>query len=210
MGLIITNNASTTLASAAGASDTTLTVTDGSRFPSPSGSDYFLLTLASGSPETAWEIVKCTARSTNTLTVTRAQESTTAAAWGSGSIVSLRLTAGSYINKKTLSYFYDSSLATTDTQPVWRAPFAGNITAVRYYRNNTLAPTAGGTILIKKAGSTVYTVTIGTSDANQTWIASSTTSTAFAVGDKIEPTVSASGTSIANITVQVDLEMAVC
>ena len=140
MAQLFTNNASTTLASAAGASDTALTVTDGSKFPSPSGSDYFLLTLASGSPETAWEIVKCTARSTNTLTVTRAQESTTAAAWPSGSIASLRLTAGSLEplggvaigDGTTTRYLHDGSHAIT------RIDWRGTTTLTTSARTNLL------------------------------------------------------------------------
>ena len=42
---------------------------------------------------TAWEIVKVTAVSTNTLTIVRAQEGTTAATWPVGTRIELRLTA---------------------------------------------------------------------------------------------------------------------
>ncbi len=94
MAQLFANNATTTLASPAASTDTTLTLVDGSSFPSPSGSDFFLLTLASGSPESTWEIVKVTARSMNTITVVRAQEGTTAAAWAAGAKAELRLTAG--------------------------------------------------------------------------------------------------------------------
>lgn len=67
----------------------------GSLFPSPTGSDYFILTLTQGSgTETSWEIVKVTARSGDTLTIVRAQEGTSAAAWATGSKAELRLTAG--------------------------------------------------------------------------------------------------------------------
>jgi hypothetical protein len=63
-------------------------------FPSPTGGDFFLLTLTQPGVESSWEIVKVTARSTDTLTVVRAQEGTSAAAWASGSKAELRLTAG--------------------------------------------------------------------------------------------------------------------
>ena len=48
----------------------TLTAGQGARFPTPTGGDYFLLTLIDldgGGAEFAWEIVKVTARSTDTL-----------------------------------------------------------------------------------------------------------------------------------------------
>lgn len=108
---------------------------------------------------------------------------------------------------KILSYYYESSLSTSDKQPVWRVPLPGVIKAVYYYRDNTSAPTVSGTILIKKNGTTIYTVTIGTSDSNQTWISSSTTPTTIAAGDKIEAICSATGTGVSNITVQVDVSL---
>lgn len=94
MAKLLKNNAESTLASTASAVATTLTVVDGSVFPSP-GSDTFLLTLTQGSGlETSWEVVLCTARTGNDLTVVRAQEGTTAVEWIAGSKVSMRLTAG--------------------------------------------------------------------------------------------------------------------
>ena len=76
---LYTNNASTTLASGINSSVTSLTVASGkgALFPSPTGSNYFMCTLqsVSGSPI---EIVQVTARSTDTFTIVRAQESTTA------------------------------------------------------------------------------------------------------------------------------------
>ena len=96
MAQLFANNAESTLAAGIDNDDTTLTVQTGhgARFPSPSGGDYFLLTLTQAGSETSWEIVKCTSRSGDTLTVVRAQEGTSAAAWGSGSKAELRLTAG--------------------------------------------------------------------------------------------------------------------
>ena len=73
-----------------------LTTGTGSRFPSPSAGDWFLATLIgldNNGVENAWEIVKCTARSSDTLTVTRAQEGTSAVSWISGTHIELRDTA---------------------------------------------------------------------------------------------------------------------
>jgi len=92
---LFTNNATTTLASGITNVATTLTVASGkgALFPSPTGSNYFMATLqgASGSPI---EIVKVTARSTDTFTIVRAQEGTTASAFSTSDLIELRLTAG--------------------------------------------------------------------------------------------------------------------
>lgn len=62
--------------------------------------DHFLATLTQGTgTETSWEIVKCTARSGNTLTIVRAQEGTADTTWAAGSKVELRLT-GSGVSEK--------------------------------------------------------------------------------------------------------------
>ena len=94
MAALYTNNASTTLASGITNSATSLTVTsgNGTKFPSPTGIDYFMCTLqgASGTPI---EIIKVTARSTDTFTIVRAQEGTTASAFNANDIVELRVTA---------------------------------------------------------------------------------------------------------------------
>lgn len=85
---IFTNNARTTLAAGITNVATAITVADGSVFPSPSGGDWAYLTLEYGA---SMEIVKLTARSGNTLTVQRAQDGTSAAAF-SEATVSLRIT----------------------------------------------------------------------------------------------------------------------
>lgn len=95
MAILFTNNATTNLAASITSGATSLTVLTGtgSLFPNPTAPDYFLITLIgiSGSPI---EIVKCTARSTDTLTIVRAQEGTTASAFTGGDQVQLRITAG--------------------------------------------------------------------------------------------------------------------
>jgi hypothetical protein len=97
MPQLFTNNAWGTLASQlnAGATSLALSTGQGAKFPSPTGGDYFLLTLigVTGTTETSWEIVKCTARSTDTLTIVRAQEGTSDATWAAGTRVELRVTA---------------------------------------------------------------------------------------------------------------------
>jgi hypothetical protein len=99
------NNATSTLASPILAGDTSLTVVSGqgARFPTPSGASYFLATLTQNTgTETSWEIVRVTARSGDTFTITRGQEGTAAAGWAAGSKVELRLTQGSMANTPQL------------------------------------------------------------------------------------------------------------
>jgi hypothetical protein len=94
MAVLFTNNATTNLAATITSGSTSITVLagTGALFPNPTAPDYFLITLIgiSGSPI---EIVKCTARSTDTLTIARGQEGTTPSAFTGGDQVQLRITA---------------------------------------------------------------------------------------------------------------------
>ena len=94
MSVLFSNNAATTLAAGVGDSATSVTVADGSVFPAISGSDYFYLTLEVDSDPDLKEIVKCTARSGNTLTVVRGQDNSTARTFSTTDKCELRLTAG--------------------------------------------------------------------------------------------------------------------
>jgi hypothetical protein len=99
MTQLFANNVFSLLATAIDADDTTIQLSTGtgSRFPSPTGGDYFLITLYTvlNGVESGWEIIKVTARSTDTLTVEREQEGTTARVFGVGTPIQLRWTAGS-------------------------------------------------------------------------------------------------------------------
>lgn len=90
---LFSNNASTTLAVAINAAATSIVVASGkgALFNAPTGGDYELVTL---SDSTNTEVVKVTARSTDTLTVTRAQEGTTAQSFAIGAKVEARVTKG--------------------------------------------------------------------------------------------------------------------
>lgn len=101
MAQLFTNNATGSLASSITnvATSIVLGTGQGAKFPAIAGGNHFFVTLvgldANGN-ENAWEIVKVTARTTDTLTVVRGQESTTAVAWATGSKVDMRATAGTY------------------------------------------------------------------------------------------------------------------
>jgi hypothetical protein len=88
------NNAETILSAPIGSGDLTITVVDGSKFPSPSVGQYFLVTIEVGSVN---EIVKITSRSGNTFTVPiggRGQEGTAPASWPAGALMEMRVTKG--------------------------------------------------------------------------------------------------------------------
>jgi hypothetical protein len=93
MGLKVTNNAFGTLNASINSSATTIVLVagQGARFPTLSAGDYFYATLIDTSNNL--EIVKCTARSTDTLTVVRGQDSTTARAYATNDRFELRPTA---------------------------------------------------------------------------------------------------------------------
>lgn len=92
MGILYQNNAHTTLAGDITSGATTVTVVDGSGFPTPTGSDTFWATIEAADGLTR-EIVSCTARAGNSISITRAQQSTSAAAWPAGSTFDMRWTA---------------------------------------------------------------------------------------------------------------------
>lgn len=111
MTQVFKNNSSGTLSSAITdlATNIVLTPNQGNLFPTITEDDFFLVTLIgmnSQGAESIWEIMKCTAKAADTLTVIRGQEGTTAVAWPAGTKVELRLTAG------TLDSFTDTAAAT--------------------------------------------------------------------------------------------------
>ncbi len=149
MTQLFANNATSALAVSASNSATTLTLTTGhgAKFPSPTGGDYFMLTLVgldSNSNEAAWEIVKVTGRSNDVLTVVRAQESTSAVSWASGTRVEARATAGTF-----------GALSTSDT-PTFTGTIKGdfsNATASSRVAFQS-ATTNGATIVSAKPNGT--------------------------------------------------------
>lgn len=96
---IATNNASTTLASAITSSATTITVTagGGASFPHPVSPQYFRFTIVKNGNPALFEIGKCIGYpSSDTFTVVRGQEGTTAQSWSAGDYFNLLFTAGDF------------------------------------------------------------------------------------------------------------------
>lgn len=93
MAVVLTNNATSLLAGAITAASTTLSIenADASKFPTPPAGDWFPVTIVDNAGN--MEIMKATKREGAILTVTRAQEGTTAKAFAAGARIDLRLTA---------------------------------------------------------------------------------------------------------------------
>jgi hypothetical protein len=102
MAIKFANNAVGTLASSASAPATTLSLAagQGALFPSLTAGDYFYLTI--GLPGST-EIVKVTARTVDSLTVIRAQESTTALVHAVGTPARLLITAAGLVDLNQLA-----------------------------------------------------------------------------------------------------------
>lgn len=103
---LFANNATTKLAVAIDATQTTLEVEagKGALFPAPTGGDYFLVTLEDVSTG-EFEIVKATARAGDVFTIERAQENTIGLVLAVGAKAELRVT------KETLEELQNLALA---------------------------------------------------------------------------------------------------
>lgn len=93
---VFANNAYSQLAVALAAGDTSLMVKAGTGdvFPNPGSGQQFAITLQDEATGTLTEIVYCTGRVADVLTIVRAQEGTTALAWAVGDYVQNFVTAG--------------------------------------------------------------------------------------------------------------------
>ncbi|HHQ9472470.1 TPA: glycine-rich domain-containing protein, partial [Enterobacter roggenkampii] len=161
--LLTANNAQTVLAAGISASATSLTVNSGTGalFPSASaGVSYFKLTLVDAATGQLSEIVHVTARSGDTMTITRGQEGTTARAWSANDIAANMLTAGTIsllapLDSPALTgtpTVPTASPGTSTTQAASTAFVASAITAAIGRLINIQTPSVSGT----------YTPTSGT------------------------------------------------
>lgn len=143
--LLAANNASTLLVSGISAASTTLQVSTGTGdlFPSPvPGTSYFKVTLTSLAAGKTKEIVHVTARSGDTLTITRGQEGTAAASWDSGASVANLFTAGTFndlAQQMDIDQVYTdlaSTAAGKGTELVFnKSPLAGAVARSQHDKN---------------------------------------------------------------------------
>jgi hypothetical protein len=93
MTVLLANNVSSALAAPITAAATSMTVTNGSRFPVLTAGQYFYATIIATSGIV--EIVKVITRTGNAMAITRAQDGTNAQAFSSGARVEMRINAAS-------------------------------------------------------------------------------------------------------------------
>jgi hypothetical protein len=94
--ILFANNATSTIAGSVSNVATTVNVSagTGALFPSPGAGEYFVMTFTDAATGLLNEIVHVTARSSDTMTIVRAREGTTALNWSAGDLASNLVTAG--------------------------------------------------------------------------------------------------------------------
>lgn len=94
--ILFANNAQSTLASPISSSATTANLSPGTGalFPQPTGAQYFTMTFVDAATKLVNEIVYVTNVTSDTITMIRGQEGTTAKSWSSGDIAANLNTAG--------------------------------------------------------------------------------------------------------------------
>ena len=180
MGVKVTNNAFGTISAGISTSDTTIALDSGqgARFPALGSGDYFYGTLVDTSNNI--EVVKVTARSTDSLTVTRAQDNTTARAFAIGDRFELRPTAALFedtadidLNVPAQSSHSGKFLTTDGTNVSWgdAGSFAvlSDTTVATSDPTVTTNPPAAGHIYVNKSSGEMFVCTDATNNANQ-WI----------------------------------------
>lgn len=170
-----TNFARTALAVGVGSGDVTMSVTGGTGalFPALTAGQYFYAVLENAALDR--EIVKVTARATDTFTVTRAQDNTTARAWVAGDIVSLRFVAAAISDAVVGTLLAANNLSDVGSAATARANL-GALTAGDNIGSATAATQTVGT-----ANTTVATTAFV--DALRSLLTSSTSGTAV-LGDR--------------------------
>ena len=111
---LFANDASSTLAAPINSSAVAVTLASGggSLFPNPSAGQQFALTFNDAATGLLTEIVYCTARSGDTLTIVRAQESTIAQSWLAGDLAANLVTAGQMAAMVQTSTLYPARIVT--------------------------------------------------------------------------------------------------
>lgn len=149
MTTLFKNNAWSQLAVAAGSGAVSLSLTagTGARFPAPGANTFFVTVEDLNTGQ--MEIMLCTARVADVLTVTRAQEGTIAQNFAVGAFVAMRLTAGMLLALQT--YAYDQAAADarfvnvagdTMTGPLigTAVTLSGVMSALQFIAPNNVAP----------------------------------------------------------------------
>lgn len=142
---VFANDASTTLAAPISNSATSIVLASGggSLFPNPSAGQQFELTLNDAATGLLTEIVYCTARSGDVLTVVRAQEGTIAQSWLAGDLAANLVTAGQMAAMEQTAGLFPTRIITTSGAFVMNTTDANGGIGL----NRTSAPAASSTTL---------------------------------------------------------------
>lgn len=160
----------TTLAQAMGTGSPSVIVSPGTgtNFPTPTGGTQFAIVLNDAASRTLYEVVYCTARTGDTMTVLRAQEGTTARTWSIGDYVWCGTTAGTQANMVQVPAMTNGSISpvfayTTSNQGFAAAGFdPSGFGQLRMVGGNY------GTIL-RNDGSTQYFLQTASGNPYGTW-----------------------------------------
>ena len=152
MAVKFANLASSTLASSLSNTATSISVTSSSSFPTLGSGDYFYASIGEGSGS---EIVKVTGVSSNTFTVVRGQDGTSAQNWSSGSVIALRVVAAA------LDDIQAQSAADTESVSIDGDTMTGNLS---FGDNNKVILGAGNDLEIFSNGSAAIKAGNATSD----------------------------------------------
>jgi hypothetical protein len=179
MTIKLANNATTTTLDAITSTSTEIVVVagTGARFPVLQAGDYFYATLSDTAGN--YEIVRVSVRSGDVLTVTRAQEGTTARPFPANSRIELRVTAQSVLDALSTSINYqgasDSNPATrTDGTPIVVGDFYFNTVdnQIRVYNGSAWIGLAASSLVQNdftgNGSTTTFTLSIAPSSKNST------------------------------------------
>lgn len=156
MGVKVTNNGFGTISAGINSSATTVTLDtgQGARFPTLGSGDYFYGTLVDTSNNI--EIIKVTARSTDSMTVVRGQDNTTARAFAIGDRFELRPTAALFED------IVDAAEVVNDTTPQLGGDLASNGNSILMADNDKIKLGTGNDLEIFHDGSDSNISDVGT------------------------------------------------
>lgn len=157
--VLFANNAQTTLAGAITSTALTANLSPGSGvlFPSPSSGQYFVMTFVDAATGLTNEIVHVTNVTSDTITMVRGQEGTTAKAWSSGDIAANFNTAGTQAafaqiaDMQNSKYIYsaDTGSGGNYVLTISPTPVATNVAGTVYcFKANSASTGSASTITI--------------------------------------------------------------
>ncbi len=157
MAVKFTNNASATLAASINTTVTTIVVStgQGSLFPALGASDFFFATLVDASNNI--EIVKVTARASDTLTVVRGQDGTSGRSYTAGDRIELRPVAAAL---NAIQDFTPTGSITATTVSGALAELDSDITALDAAKADLVSPTLVTPTLGVAAATTINKVAL--------------------------------------------------